>query len=222
MIMKLLVRNAKMRKSATSDRVFYNFGIPAFRSGKLKTCPNALDCVSGCYARQGAYIWSNVNAAYRRRLDLYLESPESFRSQLIVEILGILERHPDKVICIRVHDSGDFFNRDYLEAYIFEYFGNIPRLCFYAYTKQVSLFKTYAHDVGFPSNFSYVFSLGGKEDHIIECGDCHALVVGSVEDMPMGYVNGTDDDWIAASGEYKRIGLVYHGARGFSKTGFSK
>ena len=45
-----------------NKRVF-NFGIPAYKTASGKTtCPFADKCVKFCYAKKGAYIWSNVKA----------------------------------------------------------------------------------------------------------------------------------------------------------------
>ena len=70
--MNLLTQNTKLKKTskALNLRVF-NFGIPAYKSasGKL-TCPMADACVKFCYAKKGAYIWSNVQPAFEKRYQL--------------------------------------------------------------------------------------------------------------------------------------------------------
>ena len=67
--MNLLTQNTKLKKTSKvlGLRVF-NFGIPAYKSasGKL-TCPMADECVKFCYAKKGAYIWSNVKPAFEKR-----------------------------------------------------------------------------------------------------------------------------------------------------------
>jgi hypothetical protein len=70
--MNLLTQNSKLKKTSKELglRVF-NFGIPAYKSasGKL-TCPMADSCVKFCYAKKGAYIWSNVKPAFEKRYQL--------------------------------------------------------------------------------------------------------------------------------------------------------
>ena len=70
--MNLLTQNSKLKKTskALNLRVF-NFGIPAYKSasGKL-TCPMADECVKFCYAKKGAYVWSNVQPAFEKRYQL--------------------------------------------------------------------------------------------------------------------------------------------------------
>ena len=110
--MNLLTQNSKLKRTSKElgIRVF-NFGIPAYKSasGKL-TCPMADACVKFCYAKKGAYIWSNVKPAFERRYQL--TKLESF-----VELMGdeIKRKKPDYV---RVHDSGDYYSRKYLAKWI--------------------------------------------------------------------------------------------------------
>ena len=64
--MNLLTQNTKIKKTSKTLGVkLMNFGIPAYKSasGKL-TCPMADECVKFCYAKKGAYIWSNVQPAF--------------------------------------------------------------------------------------------------------------------------------------------------------------
>ena len=70
--MNLLTQNSKLKKTSKELGVrVFNFGIPAYKSvsGKL-TCPMADECVKFCYAKKGAYIWSNVKPAFERRYEL--------------------------------------------------------------------------------------------------------------------------------------------------------
>ena len=70
--MNLLTQNSKLKKTSKELGVrVFNFGIPAYKSasGKL-TCPMARDCIKFCYAKKGAYIWSNVKPAFEKRYEL--------------------------------------------------------------------------------------------------------------------------------------------------------
>ena len=67
--MNLLTQNTKLKRTSKQlDLRVFNFGIPAYKSasGKL-TCPFADECVKFCYARKGAYTWSNVQPAFEKR-----------------------------------------------------------------------------------------------------------------------------------------------------------
>jgi len=110
--MNLLTQNSKLKKTSKElgFRVF-NFGIPAYKSasGKL-TCPMADECVQFCYAKKGAYIWSNVKPAFEKRYQLSktLEFIDAINAE-------IKSKRPDYV---RVHDSGDYYSRSYLAKWI--------------------------------------------------------------------------------------------------------
>ena len=110
--MNLLTQNSKLKKTSklTGLRVF-NFGIPAYKSasGKL-TCPFAGECVKFCYAQKGAYSWSNVKPAFEKRYEL--TKTDDFVNEMNKEIA---KKKPDYV---RVHDSGDYYSKAYLDKWI--------------------------------------------------------------------------------------------------------
>jgi hypothetical protein len=86
-----------------------------------------------------------------------------------------------------------------------------PKVKFYAYTKQVKMFK----GLELPENFVVIFSYGGKQDALINPEtDRHAAVFKSLSDLlAAGYVDSSKDDSIAHMSENHRIGLVYHGGK---------
>lgn len=201
----LLAKNAKIAKSKVNT---FNFGIPAYRSAKtgLVTCPAAKDCINGCYARQGAYVWSNVNQAYENRLAETLK--DDFPLTMMIEII---ERKAER---IRIHDSGDFYSYEYLSKWL-KIIDSLPHVEFYCYTKRVDLFKEY--QINLPSNFTVIFSYGGKFDHLISPAlDTHSAVFSSKEQLDRAqYLDATDnDDTIFLLNKTKEtgIGLIYHGA----------
>ena len=110
--MNLLTQNSKLKKTSKElgKRVF-NFGIPAYKtaSGKL-TCPMADECVKFCYAKKGAYIWSNVKPAFERRYEITKQ--DDFVDVMTAEI------RKKKAEYVRIHDSGDFYSRKYLHKWI--------------------------------------------------------------------------------------------------------
>lgn len=221
----LFSQNAKMKRSSQNGTHLYNFGIPAFKSqdGTL-TCPNALNCVRGCYARQGAYVWSNVANAYESRLKLTKDP--NFSQVIIFNVLKLLAKHKTGLIMIRVHDAGDFYSEVYLTQWlkIANYFNQLgeTRVMFYAYTKMIQLVKDNSANV--PKNFSIIFSLGGKQDALIQTDtDRHSKVFENETELAsQGYLNATHDDKDALKANANKIGLVYHGTKGYNKTNWSK
>lgn len=135
-----LSQNSKIKKM-TGVKTF-NWGIPAFRSKDgFSTCPKAGICAKGCYAKQGAYTWSNVSQAFENRLTL------SQSNQFIDTLNAEIKRR--KVQRLRIHDSGDFYNAEYLDKWLKIVQAN-PDVQFYAYTKMVEMFKSYTLPNNFP------------------------------------------------------------------------
>jgi len=222
--MNILTQNAKMKKSSQNGIDVYNFGIPAFLSETgLKTCPKAGQCATGCYARSGTYRFGNVKNAYEERLKL--TQNENFIDVMVAEINAKLTRsimRNNKCI-IRIHDSGDFYSNKYAMDWmlIMEQCLNVR---FYAYTKMVSQFETLA-DLNFrQSNFRLIYSYGGLEDSLIDTNrHWHSKVFQDEKSLiEAGYVDATQDDMVAALGDSKRIGLIYHGSKNYANTGWKK
>ena len=225
-VKSVLTQNTKMRKSSQNGTVVYNFGIPAFKSSKSDTvtCPNALHCVRGCYARQGAYSWQNVNAAYEARLALTKDA--NFIEIMAYQIEALLKKHKDRTIMIRIHDSGDFYNENYFRAWVKLSHRFLEHgVKFYAYTKMVHMVKTVQSAIClWPNNFDIIFSYGGKEDNLIQTEtDRHSKVFQTEAALiEANYHNATNDDNEALNPNYTKIGLVYHGVKGYAKTNWDK
>ena len=197
-----LTQNGKLKKTSKKHgkRVF-NFGIPALtdpESGK-RTCPFAGACAKFCYAQKGAYAWSNVKPAFKRRYEL--TKSDDFVPTISAEITR------RKVSHLRIHDSGDFYSPKYIDKW-FQVMALHPDVVFYAYTKSVPLFI----DRELPSNFVLRFSEGGTHDHLIDKDKhLHASIFGDLEGLlTAGYVDASDDDLVAADPSIKNLGLIFH------------
>lgn len=219
---QLLTQNSKMKKSSQNGITVVNWTIPAFMSQSgIRTCPNAGICAAGCYARSGTYVFSNVKSAHEAKLEL-TQKPE-FVQLMISEIETWLKKRNVSKLYVRIHDAGDFYSVSYWVKWkaIMSHFEKNDRVKFYVYTKQVKMFKYQAGRI--PLNFNLVFSFGGKQDSMIDLNnDAHSRVFESLKDLKAaGYVDGTNDDLVAALGTQK-IGLVYHGAKNWTNTAWQK
>lgn len=219
--MQLLTQNAKMKKSSQDGLTVVNWTIPAFQSiTGLKTCPNAGACAAGCYARSGTYRFSNVAKAHEAKLELTQKN--EFSALMIAEIEGWLKKRSVKTLMVRIHDAGDFYSKEYTLQWfdVMNHFKGNQKVKFYAYTKQVEVFK----NLIIPENFRLIFSYGGKQDSMIDQNtDFHARVFESIDALnAAGYVDGTNNDMIAAIGQSNKIGLVYHGVKNYSNTLWEK
>jgi hypothetical protein len=201
--MELLTQNSKLKKTskALSLRVF-NFGIPAYKSasGKL-TCPMADECVKFCYAKKGAYIWGNVKPAFEKRYEL--SKTDDFVSAINAEIL---KKKPDYV---RVHDSGDYYSKAYLNKWI-EIANDNPNVRFYSYTNMIEMMLT----TSLPSNYDIIFSDSGKQKHLIdERKHRHTKIFSTQGDLiSAGYTDASSVDLMATKwfNDTNKVGLVFH------------
>ena len=201
--MNLLTQNNKLKKTSKSLglRVF-NFGIPAYKSasGKL-TCPFADACVKFCYAKKGAYIWSNVQPAFEKRYQL--SKTDDFVNIMNQEIA---KKRPDYV---RVHDSGDYYSKAYLDKWLAVAIHN-PHVRFYSYTNCVEMLK----NANLPDNYDIIFSDSGKQKHLIdETKDRHTKIFHSHNELvSAGYTDASSVDLMATKwfNKTNKVGLIFH------------
>lgn len=199
-------QNTKLEK----DRIAA-FSIPAYEDeAGVPTCPMASECVAMCYARQGRYVMQHARRTRQHNFDfLRAERANDFRLFVAYAVEDI-RRFPSYIKSVRIHDSGDFFSRRYLEAWI-DIMRELPDVKFFAYTKMVS-FVIEARG-SLPPNFRFVQSVGGKQDHLIDPTLPHSVIFADVAERDAyGYEDGNTSDVVARDSGIK-IGLVYHGTR---------
>ncbi|HEY3562476.1 MAG TPA: hypothetical protein VGL05_33650 [Kribbella sp.] len=155
---RLLTQNREMRQIGV-----WNWSLPAW-AGRLadgrtyNTCPSAGICAQACYARHGTYTWPVVRAKHQANLMYVLDDLAGWRTAMVDELGAARFRG----CWIRIHDSGDFFSDDYLLAWL-DICRTRPDTNFYAYTKEVSRFRSLVEPDP-PANLLWVYSYGGKQD----------------------------------------------------------
>ncbi|NML55172.1 hypothetical protein HHL19_35400 [Streptomyces sp. R302] len=146
----------------------YKWTLPAW-AGKLpdgrnyNTCPGASACAPLCYARTGTYRFRTVKAAHEANLMMVLDDLPGWEAAMKAELQHKRYRGGKFVRC---HDAGDFFSVEYLQAWL-RIFRATPDVTFYAYTKSIPMFLEHVKPNP-PPNFKWVFSLGGRWDHLID------------------------------------------------------
>ena len=217
--------NAKLKKMTKKvGLVLKTFTLPAGH-----TCPAAKDCFSRADRETGKVtdgpdtvfrcfmasaearspslrklVWHNlelIKEALKRDAQAGFENmPHT--SQLIHKSL------PKKFDIMRVHVGGDYFNKEYLQAWI-EVAKLNPDKVFYSYSKSLHLFKQFA----LPENLVLTASRGGKHDDLIDLhGWKEALVVYSEEEAAERGLEIDHDDTHAAFGE-DNFALLIHGTQ---------
>jgi len=240
--MTLLRQNAELKR----DHV-WQFSLPAWVTrlpdGRtINVCPQAGACVKLCYARNGTFNFPVVKASHQRNLLLAMDHQEDFISQVNTELehrrfhANGVPRLPDLsrshlspftaalldngAACIRIHDSGDFFSDDYLAAWL-RIAQHNPSVLFYAYTKEVTRFRHVISLTNYPRNFLWVYSLGGKEDHLLdlaEGGDRHADVFpNEAAIVEAGYYSQDANDLLCVLAPSTRIGIPTNNIPHFKK-----
>lgn len=201
--MELLTQNTKLKNtSKTMGKRVFNFGITAYKSmsGKL-ICPFAKDCVKFCYAQKGAYSWSNVKPAFEKRYEL--TKTNNFINLMNSEI------KKKKADFVRIHDSGDFYSKAYIQKW-FTIANDNPNVKFYAYTKSFILFQ----GLNIPDNLDIIFSEGGKHDKLINTKiDRHARIFDNKEELTkQGYIDASKNDLMATKffNTSNKVGLIFH------------
>ena len=118
----------------------------------------------------------------------------------------IAKKKPDYV---RVHDSGDYYSKAYLDKWI-EIAIHNPHVRFYSYTNSVELLK----DAELPDNYDIIFSDSGKQKDKININvDRHTRIFTNLAEMTLaGYVNAMETDlnatkWFNAT---NKVGLIFH------------
>ncbi len=184
----------------------WNFNLPAGFS-----CPFAGKCLSKaardtgkitdaenidfrCYAASQESAFPSVRKSRWNNFEALksLKTTDAM-ANAIIDAINVTLPRSQKIF--RLHTSGDFFNRDYLEAWI-KVANHFPEIKFYTYSKSVPYFvgKT------LPENFVVTFSKGGKHDELIDKLKLKFSVVVYNQEQADNYV------WYDKSGK-KNVGL---------------
>lgn len=227
----LLRQNSELRRLRV-----WNWTLPAgpvtLPDGRrVNACPMADACLALCYARTNAYVFRDVRAAHLRNLARILDDLDGWTVEMIAEldhprhrsngrtrldVLPLIDPADRWALswarvggsAVRIHDAGDFLSDDYLRAWL-TIADEIPDVLFYAYTKEVSRFRRVISD-SIPLNFRWLYSLGGKEDHLLDVdSDRHAEVFSTSADLAAAdYVDQEASDLLAVLHPSTRIGIV--------------
>lgn len=178
---------------------------------RFNTCPSAGVCTKHCYALKGTFRFSNVRAAHLRNLEYVLNDLAGWEMEMTAELAAKKFAGAN----VRIHDGGDFFSDEYLEAWL--------RICrahpltnFYAYTKEIPRFRRIV-EPDCPPNFHYIYSFGGKHDDLITDDDRRCDVFPDLESLEeAGYYDQAESDLLAVTGP-KAVGIVVNSHAGAVK-----
>jgi hypothetical protein len=210
--------NAKLKKMLKKLSLkLKTFTLPAGH-----TCPGAMDCLSRadretgkikdgpntlfrCFAASAEAVYPSLRKMVWHNFELIkatLKNGVDACADLICESL------PKKFDVLRVHIGGDYFSKQYLQAWI-EVAKRNPDKVFYSYSKSLHFFKQFA----LPENLVLTASRGGKYDDMIDLhGWKEALVVYSEQEAIDKGLEIDHDDTHAAFGK-ENFALLIHGTQ---------
>lgn len=131
-------RNKKLIPNAKNNWMIWN--IPA-----VITCPNATPhCIKYCYAKKAEIAYPS---AKQKRLENWkISVDDNFTARMIYTIYVNLYKAEKngKKLNIRIHESGDFYSRAYLEKWleVAKEFENNNNVVLWCYTKSFSFFES--------------------------------------------------------------------------------
>jgi hypothetical protein len=173
-------------------------------------CPSAAACAPRCYARKGTYLFPAVRAKHTANLLLTVDRLPTWERWMTFEVR---DRRMDGKI-VRIHDAGDFHSEEYLLAWL-RIIRSAPRVRFYAYTKEVAMFRRLVEPDP-PPNFRFIYSYGGRQDDAILDTDRRSDVFPSAEAMDAaGYADQERSDLLAINGPLA-VGIVVNNHPGAS------
>jgi len=237
---RLLTQNGELREIQV-----WNWTIPAWTvtlsdGTVFNACPSAGACAQLCYARNGTYLFPTVKAAHLRNLEMVLDDPAGWEEAMTAEIAHrrfrptgeprqdaarhgeVLDPWLERWVetggrAVRVHDAGDFFSDEYLEAWL-RIARAHPDVLFYAYTKEVARFRELVEPDP-PTNFRWIYSMGGRQDHLVDRDrDRHAEVFPDEEALEAaGYLSQDASDLYAITLQTTRVGLPANNIPGFRR-----
>lgn len=111
---------------------------------------------------------------------------------------------------LRLQSFGDFFNKDYFNAWV-NVTEKLPKVQFFGYTKVIEYVNAYK-----PDNFSLVYSFGGKFDHL-RTNEPTAYIIRSHSEaeelgIPVSCENHPADDYLFIRNG-QSFGLMIHGTQ---------
>lgn len=155
----LTVSEGNLKLAPTKDVKYIIWNLPA-----IITCPYATEhCKFYCYAVKAERCYPSARES--RAAHFEAAQKADFVERMVFTIEANLNRPGYKAakrVVVRIHESGDFFSKEYADAWrrIAAHFTGDKRVVFMAYTKSIEFFK--GEDI--PENMVVRFSLWDDTD----------------------------------------------------------
>lgn len=168
--------NAKLKKleKRTGQKVYSASLIAGY------SCPHAQDCLSKAVRDEvtgKTHVEDGLETVFRcfsasqeaQYPNTFNERMNNFNLMRGLSVDDMISEIsvPTRAEIIRLHVSGDFFNRAYMEAWL-EVARNNPNKIFYGYTKSLPFWVGLKDKIDRTDNFILTASWGGRRDDLIE------------------------------------------------------
>ena len=216
MILKMSKGNMKLSKDTLIFSISAGITCPGSNNCKawvtLKDDKRVLnrgnESLFTCFAASEELRYPNVYKS--RRYNFNLINGYVLKNDLkgLTELINrSIQSNRKNITKVRIHESGDFYNRLYLEAWKNEAELN-KDLIFYCYSKSLLFFPT---NRSIPNNFYMTASYGGKYDYLIDRGyfkRFSKVVFSEDEALKLGLKIDKDDSLCFGN---KPFALLLHG-----------
>lgn len=163
-----------------------------------------------CYASSEEARYPNSQSARWKNKDLLDMFDLSGKVDLILKSIKYYEQNNGKMSLLRLHESGDFYDQKYFDAWL-EVTKQRPDILFYAYTKSLPFWIARMSSI--PTNFKLVASSGGLRDDLIKKHNLrYVVIVQSPEEAANLRLPIDVDDSLAYAGD-GNFALLIHGTQ---------
>lgn len=163
-----------------------------------------------CYAASEEARYPNAQESRWTNYDLLQQFNKQGKVDLILRSLKYFEKINGSIDLFRIHESGDFYNIQYFDAWI-EVARERPDIVFYAYTKSLPFWVKRINEL--PNNLKLVASVGGTHDYLITKHNLkYAVIVNSPEEAAALKLPIDIDDTFAHNKE-GNFALLIHGSQ---------
>lgn len=119
-----------------------------------------------CFAASEEVNYKNTYNMRRRNFELIKETLANGGPSAVENLADLINRSLNTNIkYVRIHESGDFYDPRYLQAWI-KVANDNPTMIFYAYTKSIDMYRNYLNKI--PENLIITGSMGGRYDEEIK------------------------------------------------------
>lgn len=129
-----MTKNYSIHVSIGNSKIgkMFNFSMPPGKTCSATACKTCF--VNGCYACKSYRQYRNVRAAWDENYNYFVNDPAGAEK----EIVEYLKKHGHKASYFRIHVSGDFYSREYFDAWV-RIAKQFPAIKFLAFTKQFDM-----------------------------------------------------------------------------------